>query len=343
VRSGVTWIVVAAIGLLAALAVADALRNDGSSSTAAASTPATTTSPKPATLRGTLRSEVIAGLVMYSDQDCRLHSLLLPRMVDDVVRDDSGGDVFHCRFSVAGGRVLDGDVVGRPGRLEVARCRGDHIAVWNAESGAAVRSIRGCHPAWRPDGGLTYARGNAVYEGGRKILTGADLHRAARKHPGLAGASSDLRLHVRVTDLAWLDATHLVVALEIIAPAAGPPRFLAVVFRNRTVTTVAADFRGPYEHLFVSDDGLLAGSADGTVFTRSGQTIDPPTNLPPGRAVCFTPDDRWLVWLSGSSIFLVGSHGGDQPARIIRLPIAARDLVWEPISSGTAYGPPIRR
>jgi hypothetical protein len=47
--------------------------------------------------------------------------------------------------------------------------------------------------------------------------------------------------------------------------------------------------------------------------------------------------------VASNSIFLVGSHSGDQPPRIIRLPITARDLVWEPISSGTAYGPPIRR
>jgi hypothetical protein len=335
VRSSFTWIVVAAIGLLAALAVADALRSTPNPPSASSTIP-TTTAASPATLRETLRSEVIAGLVLYSDQDCRLHSLVLPRMVDDVVRDDSGSDVYHCRFSIAGGRLLDGDVVGRPGRHEVARCRGGFIAVWNAESGAAIRSIRGCHPVWRPNGGLTYARGDAVYEGARKIVTGAELRRAARKHPGLAGASSDLSLRIRVTDLVWLDATHLVVGLEIIAPAAGPPRFLAAVFQNEAVTAVAADFRGPYENLFVIEDGLLAGSEDGTVFTRTGQTIDPPSNLPPGRAVSFTPDDRWLVWLTGHSIFLVGSHAGDQPARIIRLPVPARDLVWEPVTSGTS-------
>jgi hypothetical protein len=164
----------------------------------------------------------------------------------------------------------------------------------------------------------------------------------ASRHPGLAGTAADLALRVSVTDLLWLDEEHLLVGLEAHAPGLGGPRFLAVVFQGRRIQTLAADFRGPYEHLFPSQDGLLAGSQDGTVFTRSGRSVDPPGNLPEGRAVAFTPDDRWLVWLTGSSIFLAEPTAGDD-SRVIRLPVPARNLVWEPVSPATASGPPIRR
>src|SRR3954471_20765428 len=99
VRSGATLFLLAAVGILAALALADALRKDGAHPAAGAdTTSATTTRPAPPTLLGTLRNEAISGFVLYSDQDCRLHSLLLPRLVDDVVRSEDGGDVFRCRF-----------------------------------------------------------------------------------------------------------------------------------------------------------------------------------------------------------------------------------------------------
>jgi hypothetical protein len=342
VRNGITLAVVLAVALLAALALADALRPGSESAKPTAQPSPTTTAAKPPTLRETLRSEAVTGLVLYSDRDCRLHSLLLPGLIDEVVRDDSGVDVFHCRFSVPQGHVLDGDVVAQPHGKLVARCRGDHIAVWNLETGEPVRSIRGCHPAWRPDGVLTYESRGRILAGRDVLLSRADLTRAARRAPGLQGIRPGFLLGVEVSDLAWPDDGHLVVGLQTRAPELGPPRFLAAVFQGNAITTLAAGFRGPYEHLFVSGDGLLAGADDGTVLTRSGRSVDPPANLPQGRAVAFTPDDRWLVWLTGSSTFLVEPAGGGD-SRIIRLPVPARDLVWEPVSSGTSFGPPIRR
>src|SRR3954451_2537739 len=96
VRSGATLFLLAAVGILAALALADALRpkDDAELVAGPAATTATTTRPGPPTLLDTLRSEAVSGFVLYSDQDCRLHSLLLPGMVDDVVRSEDGGDVF---------------------------------------------------------------------------------------------------------------------------------------------------------------------------------------------------------------------------------------------------------
>jgi hypothetical protein len=46
--------------------------------------------------------------------------------------------------------------------------------------------------------------------------------------------------------------------------------------------------------------------------------------------VAFSPDERWLAYVNGTSIFFVGTPFGDEPGRIIRRPKAAQDLVWEP-------------
>jgi hypothetical protein len=266
-------------------------------------TPATTTRPEPATLLDTLRSEAVSGFVLYSDPDCRLHSLLLPRMADDVVRNEDGGDVFRCRFHVVGGRLVSG-------RANIA-------------------------------GKLAFHDGEIV-SGDHVVLTHGDLVRAARRHPNLSGYDRSIPLHIAVDDLASFGLRSPMVGMTISARDL-EQQYLLANFDGHTVRAVAASFLGPYRHLFLSNDGALLGAEDGTVITRTGRTIDPQQGVPAGRAVAFSPDDRWVVVLNGTSTFLVGPPEGGQPARIIRLPIPARDLVWEPVSSGTGYGPPIRR
>jgi hypothetical protein len=304
VKGGATLVLVAAVGILAALALADALRPKGETKPAAASsTPATATRPEPPSLLETLRDEAIAGFVLYSDQDCRLHSLLLPRMVDDVVRNEGGGDVFRCRFEVDGGRIVSG------------------------HSGLT--------------GGLAYRDGDVV-SGNDVVLTHADLVRAARRHPNIFGYDRTIPLRIQVTGLASFGVREPVVAMAISARSL-EPQYLVALFDGHGIRAVAASFRGPYRHLFQSNDGALIGAEDGTVITRTGRTIDPPQGLPASRAIAFSPDDRWIVRVNGISTYLIGAPEGDQTSRIIRLPIPARDLVWEPVTSGTSVGPPIRR
>jgi hypothetical protein len=301
VRRSVTLLVVVAVGAVGALAVADAVR-PGREDGPTAAPPATTSRPKPPTLLDTLRDEAIAGFVLYSDPQCRLHSLLLPRMIDDVVRNESGADVLRCRFDVDGGRIVSERDL--PSRLA--------------------------------------ARAGKVVAGGRVLLGHADLRRAAYRHPNLAGYDRSVPLRIRITGLASFGVREPVVAMEITARYL-EPQFLAALFDGKDVRAVAASFRGPYRNLFTSNDGALVGADDGTVITRTGRTIDPPQGVPASRAVAFSPDDRWVVRVNGVSTYLVGPPGGNQPPRIIRLPIPARDLVWEPVSRGTAVGPPIRR
>ena len=304
VRSGATLFLLAAVGILAALALADALRKDDVQPAADQATAAAmTTRPGPPTLLDTLRNEAISGFVLYADQDCRLHSLLLPRMIDDVVRTDGGGDIFRCRFDVDRGRIVSG-----------------HAS----------------------DAGKLVVRAGAILSGDRVVLTHADLLRAARRHPNVVGYDRSIPLHIGVDDLASFGVQEPVVAMTISARYL-EPQYLLALFDGHDVRTVAASFRGPYRDLFMSADGALVGAEDGTVVTRTGRTIDPPQGLPTSRAIAFSPDDRWVVRVNGISTFLVGAPDGAQAARIIRLPIRAQDLVWEPVTSGTSVGPPIRR
>jgi len=305
VRRSFTLVLVAAVGLLAALAFADGLRpnNEALPASAPSTTAGTTTRPEPPTLLDTLRDEAIAGFVLYSDRDCRLHSLLLPRMIDDVVRDEGGADIFHCRFDVDGGRIV-------PGHRSMA-------------------------------GSLAFRDGEVV-SGDRVLLTHDDLVHAARRHPNIYGYDRSIPLRIAIDGLASFGVRSPVVAMSISARYL-EPQYLIALFDGHGIGAVAASIRGPYRRLFVSNDGALVGTEDGTVITRTGRTIDPPQGLPASRAIAFSPDDRWMVRVNGTSTFLIGPPEGDRAPRIIRLPIPARDLVWEPITSGTSVGPPIRR
>jgi hypothetical protein len=327
-----TVLVVAAVAAVAVFAAADALRGNGEPTVPAASP--TGTRPQPPTLRETLRGQGISGQILYSDQDCILHSLVLPQMVDDVVRGENGAGAFHsCRFSVAAGRFRDDDELVSPDGQLVARCRAGHVEVFIESSGRRLSRVAGCAPAWRPDSGLTYARnGEILLGGGVVLLSRPKLRAAARRHPNLS--TYEAGFDVRVTDLAWLDETRLVVAMEISSRYI-EPQFLAVVFRGKTITAIAASFRGPYRNLVVSPGGSFVASGDGTLFTRDGRAFDPPQNLSTGAAEAFSPDERWLAYATGASIYLIGTPRNSEPGRIIRLPVPAQDLVWEGVSRAT--------
>ena len=177
-----TVLVVAAVAAVAVFAAADALRGNGEPTVPAASP--TGTRPQPPTLRETLRGQGISGQILYSDQDCILHSLVLPQMVDDVVRGENGAGAFHsCRFSVAAGRFrADDELVSPDGQL-VARCRAGHVEVFIESSGRRLSRVAGCAPAWRPDSGLTYARNGEILLGGGVVRPRADTRIRAHTRP----------------------------------------------------------------------------------------------------------------------------------------------------------------
>jgi hypothetical protein len=339
-RRWTTPLIVAGILVVAVLAVADALR--GHEEPQAAAEMPTVTRPGPPTLREMLRREAITGFVLYSDASCRLHSVLLPRLVDDVVRRKDGSDFTQCRFSSAGGRIIEEGEVMSPDTAFLAACRGRRVAVWDADSGRPRVSYRGCPPAWRPDGGLTYPQGDRIMEGGRVLYSARDLRAAARHHPNVSGLDRSIRIFVHATDLAWLDERHLIASLEINVPFV-ENQHAAVLFNDEAVVGFTSTFGSVLQGWITSPAGSFAAAEDGTIVARDGDFTTRPAGVPEGRAVAFSPDEQWLAYITNVSMYLIGTPRNSEPGRIIRLPIEAQDLSWEGVSRGSAVGPPIRR
>lgn len=334
-----TPLIVAGVLVVGLLAAADALRGHDESRIAAKSTP-TITRAAPPTLQEMLRRETITGFVVYSDGECVVHSLLLPRLVSDVVRTEDGEPLRLCRFTVAGGRFLEEGQVPNPDGTLVARCRDGLVVVSELESARQRRSFIGCPPAWRPNGRLTYPEGNRIMEEGHVLYSARELRAASRSHPNLQGFSG--RIFVHATDLAWLDQDRVIVSLE----ARGKfvePQYLTAMFLGKALVGTASRFGQPSGNWMTSPSGSYAAAEDGTLVTRDGDFTDPPQNLPTGQAVTFTPDEQWLVYVTGISVYLIGTPRNSEPGRIIRLPIPAQDLAWDAVTRGTAGVQPIRR
>jgi hypothetical protein len=325
-----TVVIVAAVVIVGALAAVDAFRGREPGASPPPRRGTTTQQQRPPTLVETLRGELVFGRVLYSDQECHIHSLVLPQMLDEVPLD--GPD--RCRFASTDGWILGEDELLSPNWRFIAQCRDGEIIVRNADTGHVRRTIEGCVGAWRPRAGnrLTWARGEAIYERGRPLLTRDDLHAIARHHPNVRFLGPPFRVHV--ADLAWMDTDHLVASLEIRAPYA-QREYLAVLLEGKTVIGQATNFQDRLGRWFASPAGSFMAASEGTMLTADGTTIPRPDALPEGRAVAFSPDERWLAYVTGRSIYAIGTPANNEPGRIIRIPIPARDLAWERISQPT--------
>jgi hypothetical protein len=328
-RRPLTALVVAGVVLLGILAAADSLRGDGEVRAPVAG--GTTTRPRPPTLQETLRREEVTGFVTYSDERCRLHSLALPDMADFVVRKERTFDpVRRCRFAMGAGRFLaDDELIDPDGKL-LARCRRRHVEVFDVLSSELRSRVPGCAPAWRPDGGLTYFHGARILLGGRIVLfSRADLRSAARGHPNVAGLGAGVPFTVRVLELAWLDQRRLAASLEVRIRSV-EPQYREVLFQDRGMIGGTVSFAGPIRGLVVSPGGGFVADQQGRMIARDGGSSELPDGVPTPLAVAFSPDENWLAAATGASILLVGTPRNDEPGRVIRLPVAARDVVWEP-------------
>jgi uncharacterized Zn-binding protein involved in type VI secretion len=331
-RRWMTPLIVVGVVALGLLAAADALRRGGESKVV--SEPPTTTRASRPTLRETLRREAVTGFVLYSDPDCRLHSLLLPTLADDVITKDNGAPLVQCRFELGGGRILkEGERIS-PDRQLVAACRGNHVEVWIEDSGRRLYSYRGCPPAWRPDDSLTYAQGDHVMSGDVVLFTARELRAAVRGHPAIADLSQRVRIFTHATDLAWLDEERLIVSLEVLVPD-GPTMYPSVLFDGKAIVSYPSHFGSPLRNWVVSAAGSYVAADDGTIAARDGAVTTRPDTLPDGRAVAFSPDEQWLAYTTDVSIYLIGTPRNTEPGRIIQLPIAAKDLSWEPVGRGS--------
>jgi hypothetical protein len=325
-----TWLVVALVGTIAVLAAADALRGNGQANQPPSAGTTEETRARPPTLSEELRREDVDGLLVYSDEQCLLHSLLLPHLDDEVVRQEvSGAPVRHCTFSAGAGRFLADDEQVNAAGVHTARCRRGHVEVRDVANQRLVARMPGCTPAWRPDGALTYVRDGEVLVGGKPYLTRRDLHRAAKQHPNLNDLGAGIPFQARVTSLAWFDNRSLAATLKILVGGV-EPQYLLVVLKGRRIVGSAVRFGGPFGPLLRSPAGAYVADEGGMVVDRDAVSTDLPAGIPSGRLVAFSPDQRWVAVVTRGSIYLVATPLNDSVVRILQLPFAAGDAVWEP-------------
>lgn len=332
-----TWLVLGTVCLLAVVAAADALRRADSRE----STTTATRETLRGDLRGELRDEQIQGLVVYSDPECIVHSLLLPALERNDIRTEAGAPLRMCEFSAAGGRFLAPGEVLSPNRELIARCRGGVVSLADASSGEEREVVTGCAPAWHPDGCLTVVREGVVVCGERQVLSQAELRAVALFHPNVRGAAPGAILAVTPTALAWLDSNLLALALTITLRGVEPHYMFVLTERGR-VLGWSVRFGGPVRHLEVSPRGSMVLAERFILMARDGDELTLPPQLV-GDVIGWSPDDRWVAVSGRASVYLVRAlhlRAVNPTPRTIRLPIAARSLAWTnssvPTESSTA-------
>lgn len=329
-----TWLVLGTVCLLAVVAAADALRRVGSPE-------ATATTATPPTLQSELRDEQIEGLVVYSDPNCVMHSILLPALERNEIRTEAGGPLRMCEFSASGGRFLAPGEALSPNRELIARCRGGQVEVVDASSGEEREVVSGCPLAWHPDGCLTHVVAGEVLCGERRVLSEAELVTIARSHPNVVDAVPEALRTVSPTALGWLNPNVLALALEITVRSVEPQYMIVLLERGR-VLGWSIRFGGPMRDLEVSPRGSMVAVEGTVVMSRDGDELTLPGNLV-GDVLGWSPDDRWIVISGQASVYLVRAlhlRALNPTPRTIRLPIVARSLVWTgsslPTGSSTA-------
>jgi hypothetical protein len=330
-----TWLLVGALVALGSVAIADALRGDGTKVVPRPRTPATAaliTRNQPA-------ASGLSGVLYYSnaEDDCRLDGLSLP---------DLGNapppKLRSCRFSLSrdGQAAFPDDAEWSPQGGMYAREDDNMIELGPSASHQALH-FPGSARAFKPDGTFTYVRENEVVEWTTSCPRGSRLFTL----PGDNATARCRRVVLSTGDLR---------RARIGGEGSGPliPKDLAWLSDTRLVTVVGdAGISGSREHLSVIDDGQLIGavisefgegmrleaSPHGNFFTawygdslvairdRNGDLVTFPT-IPRVRALTWSPDERWTAVATEHSVFVFRTNTSEPSVR--RLPIVAYDLAW---------------
>jgi hypothetical protein len=306
-----TWLVLAAVLLVAAAAAADALRGGLGDQNAEKAQPAAERRIVPPGAPPGLM-----GTVFYSDRDddCRLRSLQLAGFTAAAPPNYRG-----CRFSLS----PDGTVARPEGAAwsplggVVAMPTVDGFSL-QAVTGPTI-GVRGRTPAFKPDGTLTQVRGGKLVEwsidcepGERLFTLPADnatarcVHTVYPHHPVSVAWFSDSRFAAVLPK----GALVIVQGERVLVRADLPP--------FRTASLELSPQRS-YATLWL--DGELAGTFD------SGGGPLPLAPVGEVSSLAWAPSERWvLAATSDGTVFLLRPDTGD--ARVRRLGIAARDLAW---------------
>jgi hypothetical protein len=256
-----------------------------------------------------LREAGLRGVLTYSDEDCRLHSLALPDLAAHPAPSER-----RCRLAGVV-RLRFGRPVGDPQRIVLARCRSGRVVV-SELGGRTLASAPGCSPSWREDGTLTAVRAGELVSlfRARVLLGRADIARELEQDVG----------DVELVEAAWLSGTRLAAVVRIGPPGEEPDVF-AVFDGSRLVGRPVA-FGSGLSGLRISPSGRYAAarsSRGGIVLDRQGSRVQLPLGV---ASLAWSQDEEWIAATRGGEIAFFPL---DEPASPgIELPLAARDLVW---------------
>jgi hypothetical protein len=266
--------------------------------------------PERVEIRRALQSADARGTLVFASPGCRLAGFDLPALTS--FRDL---DVRAC-FAAVSPRspAPSGWFVWRRPLYLFARCVGGGIEV-SASGGQSVRFVRGCAPAWRPDGTLTYVRrGEATrfpHAGRATVVLG--------RYELDAAFGADRRPRVR--ELGWVTDDRVAALVEL---DRGATVVLAFFVRGE-LTTARPVPRGSWR-LAVRprrDEAVVIDRSSGEAFKLAGRADVVPLGAG-ALSASWSPDGRLLALVRRGRIELVDP--GD--ASRIRLSVAGRMVAW---------------
>jgi hypothetical protein len=260
--------------------------------------------------------------LLVSDPRCRLRAVDLPSLAQDDVRARScsltpGFDGFFATDAGVPSPLEPGD------GTEVRRIVGGDPET-GPMPGEIVALLRGCAPAWTPEGRLTLVRRGEVVDIGHPELQDGEREIVSREalDEAFVGPPWDFA-RPRVRETAWMD--DLLAA--VVGDAAGGGDVLALIYDGRVVATTPSPYEG-LSRLRVSPRGTYVaaqiGVDDGLVLlARDGEFV--PLGVR-GHAVTWSRDEAFTAVAADDGIYVFETGG--RANRFARLRIAARDLVW---------------
>jgi hypothetical protein len=329
-------LIAAAVAVVAAVAVADAVRSRGGDETDP-DAPVLTRPPAAGVesrtaIANRMRREGIRGRLFYTDERCTLRGVSLPDLEPAATPGVRG---LGCAFSASpdGERVATAGAAWSPDSRRVAVCRGRAVVVSVAsERAPEVARHEGCKPAWRLDGELTFVRdGEVVDAAGRRVVPSRAIEAAARRHL-VAPDPPQLQVAYEIVDLAWLSPTRLALLLRIAFTSAGrefDPEMQVAIFEGARIVGTEDGFGQTWTRV-EGHSGVVA-VRPGVLLDARAQRLYPVVGTGTGAAdaVAVSPDGRWLAaGLRGRVTLLSIRALRAGRFRSVSLPFAARDLAW---------------
>jgi hypothetical protein len=290
-----SWLLVAALGVVAALAAADAIR------------PTQDAQPVPEPTQ--TAAPELRGVLLVGGSDCSVTALRLPELTQEQPP----------RAPDCGGAVWSAD-----GTL-VAECR-DGVTVVRDSHGEPFRRVRGCAPAWNPNGFVSVIRAGNLFLA-RSVFRPVPLLTRA----DVADQLSEVEPHPKRYELAavaWMDSSAFA---AVVRRRSQPEDQYVAIFDDGRIEAAVPAFGPRISALRASRDGKVALGRGEVVreFVMLGRDGDP-LPLPrvaDARAIAWSPDGRWVALATRTNVFIARTGTREF---VMRVPVGGESLEWLP-------------